>query len=86
MKRNIVKITHFISFDGRHLEATAENYAIDAARYFPVMRLNMHKSEINDCPREQNAYARQAGIYAASAAHCAIRALELGYKVAEVSK
>ena len=35
---NRIKITHFISFSGGELPATAENYSKDAAQYLPTVQ------------------------------------------------
>ena len=74
---NRVKVTHFISFSGAHLPATAENYAQDAARYLPsIQRLILFALDSkNDHDRE--AYALAAGQTAKIAAHSGRRALEL---------
>lgn len=81
MPRNVRRITHFISFSGSEVPATAENYAEDAERYFSPMRYCMAKAETAYNDHDRNAWALQAGIHARIAGHCANRALELGWKV-----
>ena len=78
--RNIVKITHFISFSGEHLPATAENYAADVTPYSVVAEEMIAKAALStNNPHDRNAYALQAGMYARRAAHNALRAEELGF-------
>jgi hypothetical protein len=83
---NIVKITHFISFSGEHLPATAENYAADVTPYSAVAEEMVAKAALNtNNPHDRNAYALQAGFYARRAAHNALRAEELGFKFPELT-
>jgi hypothetical protein len=84
--RNIVRITHFISFRGEHLPATAENYAADVAPYSAeaVEKLALAAQSTNS--HDRNAYALQAGMYARRAAHNAFRAKELGFRFPELTR
>jgi hypothetical protein len=84
--RNVVKITHFISFSGEHLPATAENYAADVTPYSAVAEEMIAKAALStNSPHYRNAYALQAGMYARRAAHNALRAEELGFKFPELA-
>jgi hypothetical protein len=74
---NIVRITHFISFNGSHLLATAENYAADSAPYTAIAAEKIAQAVKSTSAHDRNAYALQAGLYARRAAHNALRALEL---------
>jgi hypothetical protein len=84
--RNILKITHFISFSGEHLPATAENYAADVTPYSAVAEEMVAKAALStNNPHDRNAYALQAGMYARRAAHNALRAEELGFRFPELT-
>jgi hypothetical protein len=84
--RNIVKITHFISFSGEHLPATAENYAADVTPYSVVAEEMVAKAALStNNPHDRNAYALQAGMFARRAAHNALRAEELGFRFPELT-
>jgi hypothetical protein len=84
--RNILKITHFISFSGEHLPATAENYAAEATPYSAVAEEMVAKADLStNSPHDRNAYALQAGMYARRAAHNALRAEELGFRFPELT-
>jgi hypothetical protein len=71
-----VRITHFISFGGAHLPATAENYAMDAASYAPSVRMCIASALHAENDHDRHAYALTAGMYAKVAAHCGLRALD----------
>jgi hypothetical protein len=81
----IVKITHFISFSGEHLPATAENYAADVTPYSAVAEEMVAKAALSSNSHDRNAYALQAGMYARRAAHNALRAEELGFRFPELT-
>lgn len=82
--RNIVRITHFISFYGLHLPATAENYAADVVRYSAVAKRKIDQAFMSENSHDRKAYALQAGMYARQAAYCARRAQELGFRFPEI--
>ena len=72
-----MKITHFISFSGGTLPATAENYANDAAQYIEsIHRMILFSLDAKN-DHDRNAYALGAGQYAKCAAHSGLRALDL---------
>ena len=83
--KNIVRITHFISFCGEHLPATAENYAAEVAPYSAVAAEMVAKAALSPNSHDRNAYALQAGMYARRAAHNALRAEELGFRFPELA-
>jgi hypothetical protein len=83
--RNILKITHFISFSGKHLPATAENYAADIAPYSVVVAQKVAQAVASTDSHDKNAYALQAGMYARFATRSAARAQELGFKFPELA-
>jgi ribose 1,5-bisphosphokinase PhnN len=72
-----VALTHFISCNGSHLPATAENYAADSAPYTAIAAEKIAQAVKSTSAHDRNAYALQAGLYARRAAHNALRALEL---------
>jgi hypothetical protein len=83
--RNVVSITHFISFRGEHLPATAENYAADVAPYSAVAAEKIAQAALSANSHDRNSYALQAGMYARRAAHNAFRAEELGFRFPELT-
>jgi hypothetical protein len=84
MKRNVVRITHFISSNGDHLPATAENYASDVAPFAAGAQEKIAQASLSNNAHDSNAYALQAGMYARQAAYNARRAQELGFKFPEL--
>ena len=85
MKRNVVRITHFISSNGDHLPATAENYALDVVPYSAGAQEKIAQASLSKDAHDRNAYALQAGMYARQAAYNARRAEELGFKFPELT-
>jgi hypothetical protein len=83
--KNIVRITHFISFCGEHLPATAENYAAEVAPYSAVVVEMIAKAALSTNSHDRNAYALQAGMYARRAAYNALRAEALGFRFPELA-
>ncbi|WP_035357728.1 hypothetical protein [Edaphobacter aggregans] len=83
--RNILRITHFISFRGKLLPATAENYAADVAPYSAVATEKIALAFLSTNTHDRNAYALQAGMYARRAARSAFRAVELGFRFPELT-
>jgi hypothetical protein len=71
-----VRITHFISFSGAHLPATAGNYAMNAAAYAPTVRQCIAFALDAKNDHDRLAYALTAGMYAKCAAHSGLRALD----------
>jgi hypothetical protein len=80
-----MRITHFICFSGETIEATADNYANDSARYRGVIDFAIRNS-VNSAQdgneHDAYAYSRTAYQYARIAAHGARMAIEKGHQCA----